>query len=585
MNIINRLSGVVVALLFCLPFGAQAASGIGKVIVSVGQVEAISQAGEVRALKRRSKLFSTDSVATHDGAKAQLRFSDGSMVALSANSLFKIEEYQFGGDKERAVYNLLKGGMQTITGAIGSVDKKDYVLKTPVATIGIRGTFYQVYMTPSGGMVGYVKEGGIVIENASGQSTEVKPGQYFAMDSASGQAVVTETPPQEFKEAEEADQKSSEEEDSEGDDSSTDDNKSNTADDSDDGTADDGTATTDSDASGTESSPTEDSGADGTADAGSDGSVSSDSQEVALEDGTVTITTTEDATGSATGVDTNPGSYDPNAGGSTAAAEGQDAGGLPGSDGSGKIDYPIPATALQASGGNMLGLAFVEKESTGQYQGSTDVFRTGPERVVMLDTVAGIGNVPVYVEVKDIDTNDNCNVCQFHYGSASLVNDGGDALIGVNWGRWQGNFKIAENGVELDVDGGQNFHYIYSDKLTSYTDMNQLDTTATFNYSAGTQPTDQFGNVAASPPTISVQVDFAGMKYIDANVQFTISGTTYMGALVSDTPISSDLTTELELDNGRMNAAVVGQKPHQFDGCWCGNHLRNHRSWLGVCCC
>ncbi|GAA5317323.1 MAG: hypothetical protein AseanaTS_25280 [Candidatus Pelagadaptatus aseana] len=513
MSITDRLVALLVALLLCLPLGASASESIGKVIVSVGKVEAIAGSGQVRPLKRRSQLFATDAVATHEGAKAQLRFSDGSMVALSANSLFKIEEYQFGGNRERAVYNLLKGGMQTITGAIGQVDKQDYVLKTPVATIGIRGTFYQVYMTPSGGMVGYVKEGGIVIENASGESVSVKPGQYFSMDSANQAATVTETPPQAFEDAEKADQESST------------DNQSSTAENND---------------------------ADST---------SSESQQVALDDGSVTITTTEDTSESAAGVDTNPGSYDPNAGGSTAAAEGQDAGGLPGGDGSLKINYPIPGSADKALDGEMLGLAFVEKRSSGVTEGSSDVFRTGPDRIVMLDNIGGVGNVPVYVEVKDVDPDDNCNVCQFFYGSATLMDTGGDAAIGVNWGRWEGNFKIAENGVELDVDNGQNFHYIYSDKLTSYIDMNQLDTTATFNYVGGPKPTDQFGNVTGSAPTVSVQIDFAGMKFIDANVQFVIDSVTYTGALVNDTLISTDLTTELELDNGRMNAAVLGQNP------------------------
>ena len=116
------------------------ATGIGKVIVSAGKVEADDGSGTKRDLKRRSIIYKTDTITTYSGAKTQLRFSDGSMVSLAENSLFKIEECEFGGSKgEKAVYSLLKGGLQTVTGAIGRTNKKDYAMKTPVATIGIRG--------------------------------------------------------------------------------------------------------------------------------------------------------------------------------------------------------------------------------------------------------------------------------------------------------------------------------------------------------------------------------------------------------------------------------------------------------------
>ncbi|MDX1434446.1 MAG: FecR domain-containing protein, partial [Gammaproteobacteria bacterium] len=42
----------------------------------------------------------------------------------------------------RSFFSLLKGGLRTITGAIGKLNRKAYQIRTPVATIGIRGTEY-----------------------------------------------------------------------------------------------------------------------------------------------------------------------------------------------------------------------------------------------------------------------------------------------------------------------------------------------------------------------------------------------------------------------------------------------------------
>ena len=194
MNII-KLTGI--SLLSCLAFPV-AAESIGKVLLSVGKVEAQAIDESVRDLSRRSPIYAADTVVTYDEAKTQIRFTDGSMVSLAPNSVFKIEEYGYGdGQSEKAIYSLLKGGLQTLTGAIGHVKKQDYSLKTPLATIGIRGTFYQVFLTPEGSVVGFVKEGGIVIAVEGGEPLMVPAGKYFALDSGD-RPKLFDHPPQGF---------------------------------------------------------------------------------------------------------------------------------------------------------------------------------------------------------------------------------------------------------------------------------------------------------------------------------------------------------------------------------------------------
>jgi hypothetical protein len=141
-----------------------------QVILAKGQVTAVNQAGESRKLKRRSKVFSGDIIKTGTNGSVQLRFIDKALMTIKANSEMDISSYQSGenGQKEEAIMNLVKGGFRTITGKIGKGDKSAYKVSTPAASIGIRGTNYEVQQEPSGGFVMAVYSGGISVQNESG---------------------------------------------------------------------------------------------------------------------------------------------------------------------------------------------------------------------------------------------------------------------------------------------------------------------------------------------------------------------------------------------------------------------------------
>ena len=118
----------------------------GKTMIATGNVKAISiDNEEKRRLKRRSSVFTNDVVVTGTASKTQLRMSDGSMIALKENTELIISQYNFnsGAEKNSAVLDLVKGGLRSITGAI-KADNGQYQLKTPVGSIGIRGTHYEI---------------------------------------------------------------------------------------------------------------------------------------------------------------------------------------------------------------------------------------------------------------------------------------------------------------------------------------------------------------------------------------------------------------------------------------------------------
>ncbi len=120
------------------------ANKAGRVSFAIGEVTAINAAGDARRLMRGAALFSGDTINTGKG-RAQLKFTDGGRISLSPKSEFKIEEYRFNGKQdgtERGFFSFLKGGLRALTGLVGKRNRSNYRVRTPVATIGIRGTWF-----------------------------------------------------------------------------------------------------------------------------------------------------------------------------------------------------------------------------------------------------------------------------------------------------------------------------------------------------------------------------------------------------------------------------------------------------------
>jgi hypothetical protein len=124
-----------------------------------------------------SPVFEGDILETGVDSFAVIAFKDEGRVTLKEETRFKISEYQYtAGQPEdsSAVLELLKGGLRTLTGLIARNNKEAYKFKTPTATIGIRGTGFDLLWlgscetaTPCG-LVVFVWDGSIYVENEFG---------------------------------------------------------------------------------------------------------------------------------------------------------------------------------------------------------------------------------------------------------------------------------------------------------------------------------------------------------------------------------------------------------------------------------
>jgi hypothetical protein len=178
---------------------ALAAQVAGTVIHVSGPLMAQKADGKVKVLAARSEVEQGDTLVSEKNTYAQIKFIDNSEITLKPNTTFKVEAFAFDPGKpegDSASFNLVKGGLRSVTGLLGKRNKEKFQLKTPTATIGIRGTtFIAQYLPPPlpgakpgagapGGMAGqapglyvHVLDGLIQLKNPAG-SMNFSAGQF-----------------------------------------------------------------------------------------------------------------------------------------------------------------------------------------------------------------------------------------------------------------------------------------------------------------------------------------------------------------------------------------------------------------------
>lgn len=181
----------------------QASAAAGKVLLVIGGAS-IERGQTSVAAQRGALLQPGDTLVTSLAGRMHVRMRDGAMIALKPDTRFTIDEYNLNDDDAdqagvsvdgarpdptvasrngNAVMTLLRGGFRTLTGLIGRRDKSAYRVKTPVATIGIRGTDYTAFFCGAGqcggveGLYLGVWDGGVEMTNDGG-SQEYSAGEF-----------------------------------------------------------------------------------------------------------------------------------------------------------------------------------------------------------------------------------------------------------------------------------------------------------------------------------------------------------------------------------------------------------------------
>ena len=149
----NKRMVLQLAALFVAFANVAHAQDAGTVSFATGDVTAERQPPV--PLVKDDAVLADDAVVTGDASRAQLLMIDGARIAIRPNSRVQIEEYVHAAatpgttitsSDDKSVMSLVKGGLRSITGAIGKDNPQNYEVRTPVGVLGIRGTDYALLL-------------------------------------------------------------------------------------------------------------------------------------------------------------------------------------------------------------------------------------------------------------------------------------------------------------------------------------------------------------------------------------------------------------------------------------------------------
>lgn len=150
-----------------------------------GNAQVINSSGQ-KSLSVKAEVFQGDQITTSNDSEMLIRMTDGAVLALRPNTNMTVTEYHFDNkdsSHDNIFVRLLKGGFRTVTGAIGKKNPQKVKFNTPTATIGIRGTDFEVAVVEDSkkgaeaGTYNKVFQGATYLENNQGKQVEVGPNQ------------------------------------------------------------------------------------------------------------------------------------------------------------------------------------------------------------------------------------------------------------------------------------------------------------------------------------------------------------------------------------------------------------------------
>ena len=146
--------------------GAAASSrAVGQGAARIGAAQAIENDVEGRLGKSVAKLgvgsdvFQNQLVRTGKASSARLQFLDETDLSLSPFTQVTLDRFVYDPDRKtgRVVINVPRGLVRFVT---GSLDKQSYTIRTPIASIGVRGTIFDL-LVRSDRMAVLLREGGV----------------------------------------------------------------------------------------------------------------------------------------------------------------------------------------------------------------------------------------------------------------------------------------------------------------------------------------------------------------------------------------------------------------------------------------
>jgi hypothetical protein len=190
---------------------AYAAQVAGTIVNLSGPLMVRKADGSVKVLAMKSEVEQGDTLVAEKNTYAQIRFVDNSEITLRPGTTFKVDAFAYDSARpegDSASFTLVKGGLRSITGLLGKRSRDKFEMRTPAATIGIRGTTFTVqYVEPLSALPVAPRPGtlapglyvqvidGMIFMNSGGGTQNFSAGQFgFTPNPTSAPLIVPANP-------------------------------------------------------------------------------------------------------------------------------------------------------------------------------------------------------------------------------------------------------------------------------------------------------------------------------------------------------------------------------------------------------
>lgn len=174
-----------------------------KIVLLEGDARVLDGNRKRRTVALGDYVNEGDFIFTGANGEVHLDMEDGGYIAVRPNTRMRIAQYQAKGeDTDKGFFNLIEGSFRSVTGWIGKYNRNNYQVRTPNATVGVRGTDHEPMVIPAGatggdepGTYDKVNEGGSFIRSPNGR-TDVAPNQagFVSHDGKSKPRVLAAVP-------------------------------------------------------------------------------------------------------------------------------------------------------------------------------------------------------------------------------------------------------------------------------------------------------------------------------------------------------------------------------------------------------
>ena len=151
---------------------------IGVAATVVNKVEG-TVGPQTTAKKTGDRVFQNELIRTGSESKGQLLFRDETSLTIGPESEVKLDQFVYNPQGTSTVsLNATKGVFRFISGSLPS---QAYEIKTPAATIGVRGTIINILLLIDGTAIFQNGEGSFVAATLFGNFTVNQPGQVLVI--------------------------------------------------------------------------------------------------------------------------------------------------------------------------------------------------------------------------------------------------------------------------------------------------------------------------------------------------------------------------------------------------------------------